>query len=430
MTLLYAFLNIIVGLSLFVLPFALITYVLKLKIINPYYIMAALQFPVFFSKNVLGPWFNFENGVLDYWYNYSFFIQNIYTSGYVLTFTLALIFFSRLPLVKVNRWLAPVALKYSSQDLVFIANIFFFFALLVLFYLMGTTIGVVNWVLDPRTGYQFNRVGNGHLFAVAIFFLSISVVLLFLSGLSTLRFLIYGLACCFVSYLFGSKMVILEFFIFLLVGLWFKRFRYIRALIVLGGGGAFAMMLVNYGSYDLASIFKYFDYHNNSAMFYEYVFNTGFGFEGEIFVTGFWEYVPRAFFPDKPFVYGDVLIREIFWPGAAERTHTPGMAGPVGIYGDFGVVGVIFLSFFQPVAIFSAFASIYCYKEFFRLQELGIAAKGYNINYVFIVCFSYVFAPAFLMYFPVVLGWILLIMVCGFMFFISRLSLALARRLK
>lgn len=430
MMLFFAIFNIFIGLALFFLPFLLIAYQLKLKIINPFFIIAALQFPVFFSKNILGPWFNFENGVLDYWYNYSFFVQNIHTLGYVLTFAGAIIYFSRLPLVKMNKWLGSIAPKYSSQDLFWFSKIFFIFSLLVLFYLMATTTGIVHWVLDPRTGYQFNRVGNGHLFAIAIFFLSTSVVLLCLSGLSIFRFLAYGTACCFVSYLFGSKMVILEFFTFLLIGLWFKGFKYIKALVFFGGGGAFVMMLINYGSYDLASIFKYFDYHNNSAMFYEYVSDTGFGFEGRIFITGFWEYIPRAFFPDKPFAYGDVLIREIFWPGAAEKTHTPGMAGPVGIYGDFGILGVILLGLLQPVAIFSAFASVYSYREYFRLQELGVGAKGYNTNYMFIVCFAFIFAPAFLMYFPVVLGWILLMVVCGFMFFVSRFKLAVARRVR
>ena len=44
----------------------------------------------------------------------------------------------------------------------------------------------------------------------------------------------------------------------------------------------------------------------------------------------------------------NVTVNEFFFPGAAEETNFPAFGGPIDYFADFGLLGVIFLTFFNP----------------------------------------------------------------------------------
>jgi hypothetical protein len=143
-------------------------------------------------------------------------------------------------------------------------------------------------------------------------------------------------------------------------------------------------------SFDIGEIFAYFDYYKNSAMFYETFFNDRIKlFFGQIYLSDFWGVVPRALVPSKPYAYGITLVNEYFWPGAAEATHTPAFGGPVAYFADFGIIGVVFFSLFNPV-------------KFITYFFLGQLLKHYNYGNikdhpVLLSLFILFVAPVFLM---------------------------------
>ena len=67
----------------------------------------------------------------------------------------------------------------------------------------------------------------------------------------------------------------------------------------------------------------------------------GFSTNGQIFLTSFWSFIPRAIFPNKPFAYGKMLILEKFFPGMAETGHTPSFGLYLDNLIDFGWMGFV-----------------------------------------------------------------------------------------
>jgi hypothetical protein len=141
-------------------------------------------------------------------------------------------------------------------------------------------------------------------------------------------------------------------------------------------------------SESLDSVFSYFDHYYFSSQFYEDVFNAKFHFlHGEIFLSNFYKYLPRAIFSEKPYVYGSIILNEIYLPGMAELGHTPEFAGQAPYYADFGVLGVI---------IFNLLDFNYLFKTFFYLVILNNAKnKNYILNSIYFAPIVFSFAPAF-----------------------------------
>ena len=83
----------------------------------------------------------------------------------------------------------------------FLVSFVFLLLFLISFYLLSSTFGFINWILSPRTGYQYHRVGAGEYYAFALLFLStsFSILLLFLrKNRSIYLFQLY------ISFLLGS----------------------------------------------------------------------------------------------------------------------------------------------------------------------------------------------------------------------------------
>jgi hypothetical protein len=83
----------------------------------------------------------------------------------------------------------------------------------------------------------------------------------------------------------------------------------------------------------------YYDYFNNASM-YLCTADRFSPMYGGGFISSLWEYVPRRFFSEKPYVYGNIVINEYFFPGAAKTGYTPGWLPWIALHLDFGTFGV------------------------------------------------------------------------------------------
>ncbi len=276
----------------------------------------------------------------------------------------------------------------------------FTFVLYVLSFIVLTNINTttISWIINPRDGYQFSREGAGVWYAFSIIFLGLNSIILFVYRINGfLRFVINAFIYTYLWYLFGGKAYIISFFALLLLSSTI-HFDYRSTRKIFISGLYFSVLLIlflffNNGfsstiSESLDSVFSYFDHYYFSSQFYEDVFNAKFHFlHGEIFLSNFYKYLPRAIFSEKPYVYGSIILNEIYLPGMAELGHTPEFAGQAPYYADFGVLGVI---------IFNLLDFNYLFKTFFYLVILNNAKnKNYILNSIYFAPIVFSFAPAF-----------------------------------
>jgi hypothetical protein len=240
---------------------------------------------------------------------------------------------------------APISGRRYHLLFVAIAFVLVFFALMI-FSGAGTL-----WITSPRTAYQDFRAGSGFLFML-VQWISTSGFLIYLfarpqSMTSSLKALAVYVS---IAYFTGSKGAIVSGFI-----LWssFVNF-YVRKISVFWFFGAILLciplmllLLVVQGVYGtLFEALDYFkDYVATTALFLGRFDDFGFRY-GAASLSDLWFYVPRAFYPGKPFEYGLTLIHQVLFPGWAETGHTPGLLPWSIAYLDFGVLGVFFSGFF------------------------------------------------------------------------------------
>lgn len=332
---------------------------LRLPALNPLTIAMAVGIPFEAMKLFGGPLVLIEEGLFDDGYQLAVLMANTLLASQVAGTVFFLRRFGRwrierrLPMQRV--WLSRCALRRGAW--------LFLLLFLVAFYLLASAeFGLGNWLANPREGYQLYRTGQGHWYALAITCLSVSMLLGFLArptGSSCLlRLPVYlGLA-----YLLGSKGTMLALFVSNLAFLWFIRWRHLTRLIVLGAPCVFALLVYNLalalGDLEFQAVLEYFDYYKNGADYYRAWLAGDIDlYWGEILWSSFTAYIPRAWWPDKPFVYGALIITELFYPGAAELTNTPAFGGAVEQFADFGPLGVILGGFFGTAAILTALTS-------------------------------------------------------------------------
>lgn len=84
-------------------------------------------------------------------------------------------------------------------------------------------------------------------------------------------------------------------------------------------------------------VLSYFDQYQNSIYLLQDI-DKGVVkfFNGTVYFSQFWSYIPRGLFPDKPFVYGFLHVNEIYYPGAAESGHTPAFSKGMDNFVDYG----------------------------------------------------------------------------------------------
>jgi hypothetical protein len=350
---------------------------LRLPWISPFSIVLMITLPVELMKLFVGPLFLIEGGLFDIGYQYALLMASLLA----LTQAAGAVFFFRFAKsIGVHRYLPFKQVSLGRRDMRRGAGIFLLIFCLALFALANAEYGVVNWLLNPRMGYQFYRTGQGHWYALATSALSVSFVLAFLARPTAGYLLLNLIVYLGMGYFLGSKAVLLTIFTSALVFLWFLRWRHLGKLMLVGAPLLFGLLIVNLylalgEVFELGNIIGYFDHFMNAANYYRGYLNNEIDlFHGEVIMSSLWTYVPRVLWPDKPTVYGILHINEIFYPGLAGMTYTPAFGGAVEQHADFGPLGVVVLGFFSSQAILTGLFSYLIFRRpGLRLDHITLA---------------------------------------------------------
>jgi hypothetical protein len=413
MTILYV-LNSLLFVVLSFIPVIYYSRYFKLGFINPISLTFLIFIPVTLMKTFIGPLFVLKNGLFNEWFNFALLMTNLSLlfSFLLILATIRLIernSFFRYRLINIVK---PFKIKRIRIILV---SIFFLILFIITFILLTKNFGLINWILNPRTGYQLHRVGSGHWYALSLLFLSTSYTLSLLYSKNILSSIIIFLVYTTIVYFFGSKGFILSYAIFFLIILWFKKSKYFKVLLFVVPPIGFGLMLFNFNPSEFADIAKYFDYYINSAMYYEAYYKGEIDlFYGYLWLTDFYQYLPRTIFEDKPFVYGFLHINEHFFPGAAEATNTPAFGGPIAEFADFGIFGVILMSFFN----ISTFLQTILFYKLYDNMDFQTIKRNSNLLYLFI----WLLAPSFLVFFGTIYMIILFILIIKIISIFNRIK--------
>ncbi len=270
---------------------------------------------------------------------------------------------------------------------------------MVTFYaLTNTNSDLLTWIKNPRSGYQSSRVAAGHWYALSIIFLGINTVVVFAYKIKNrVAFVFATVAYSYLWYLFGGKSYIISFYTLLLYSVVVSYGKKMGSIFFIASSiAAFLLVLGlffnNPEEFDIDSagdsIVQYFDHYTYATLFYQDYFELKLQlFAGEINLTKFYKYIPRVLFADKPFVYGPIIINEIYLPGMAEKGHTPEFAGQVPYFADFGILGVIIFNVFDLQFIFTMGTFFIALKNQFT--------RGKNTSWYLMFAVVYSLAPAF-----------------------------------
>lgn len=202
-----------------------------------------------------------------------------------------------------------------------------------------------SWLLDPRGAYREGRAGVGHWYILSqtAWFLSCLLWLYYLRPRSLWKLAIATLVFAAGFALFGSKAGLLS--VVIAVGVYYnfyvREFRLHECL--LGIACLLPVVLISpwlQGNFDsLRETLMYYDYFDNAARYVGRADRFGPQYGGA-FLSTLWEYVPRGLYPDKPYVYGNIVVNEYWFPGAAKEGYTPGWLPWILLHLDFGAAGV------------------------------------------------------------------------------------------
>lgn len=239
-------------------------------------------------------------------------------------------------------------------------------------------LGLLPWLLDPRYGYQHNRTGLGHLYVGSIAIWNfIFLYFLFFKVKKVVHLIAATMLFVLIFYFYGHKGLVvfaifesIVYYNFFIRKIKLRGVLIIFVLFVIVFSFVFSLYSPQNTNVSLSNgILRYADYYNNARMFFS-DFDEEFEYAyGKEYLSGLWNYVPRAAYPDKPFSYGIVkYIVEEYYPDAGKRGHTPSFgAGIAGVeeYLNFGVVGVILIGFMKGY-----FVSLF-YKYFLKYRNFA-----------------------------------------------------------
>ena len=228
------------------------------------------------------------------------------------------------------------------------------FILINFYMLMIVGEGGTLWLTNPREAYQNNKFGAGNYYLFWVWGISFFIIYLLYSVKPTnkgdlLKIAPLLLGIFGITYFTGSKQI-------LMVNILLVAFYYTHYIKIIGikfftviGAALFSMFLglqlLQGTTSDLIGALSYFDYFQKTIEFvaqYDHIGPT----YGEAFISSFWGYIPRAFAPDKPLIYGQLLIQNYLYPEAADVGYYPAFASWAFMYLDFWVVGVIMSGLF------------------------------------------------------------------------------------
>jgi hypothetical protein len=363
---LFYFANIGLAITVVLWPLWFSRVILRLEWLNPFSIILLLSLPVEAMKILGGPVVLLDDGLFDVGYQFGLLMNSLYS---VLQALSSALFFKLFCGINAEKFLPWRTLVLSRKTLSRCSWLCFTLFGASFYILSSKDFGVINWVINPREGYQLYRAGSGPWFALAVTFISASYLFSFLANPRPRAIIISTLFHFLAIYLLGSKGFLLALFGASLVFLWFIRWVHLKRLLVFGSPLIFGAMVFNLylaldDNFGILSIFEYFDFYKNAALYYRgYLDGEIPLFYGDVFLTSFWEYIPRAVWSEKPWAYGISLVNEIFYPGQAELTNTPAFGGAVGQFADFGVFGVLMFGFFNEYSIKLALLSYFIFRR-------------------------------------------------------------------
>jgi len=383
-------------------PFYYTRFSLKMNWINPVTIVLIVNFPIDIFKLIIGPYLLLDGtGTDGLYFAYLMSILRLCIQFILITFYLRL-----KQLNKLSSILIGSKKKFNTNH--FRKLEYFFLILAICFFLvLASRSGVfLKWFINPRDAYINNRVGNGIFYALSINFFSISSFFSFFRKSRvrslTISFIFYSI----LMYPFGSKGLYINLFIFYLISVWRLDLGKLRKVAPYMGSLVLFLVLLNFnnniGNISFTQISAYFDYYFNAARYYDDFFSGKHVLEyGNIFLSSFWEYIPRGIYPEKPFIYGVLHIVEYYYPGGPASGNTPAFGGEVEYFADFGVLGVIFFNLFDFSLLLKSLFWIACFRfKIFYNQQFSL---------IEILILIYLFAPSFGIYAPSILFIVLIL---------------------
>jgi len=345
--------------------------------------------------------FLIDGGIWSVTYQKWLLIENIYYAIQLITSSILALLSFKLAQLYRKKW---VVIE-QSQALQITGALFAVLSVAGFIITASLGYGVVNWILDPRTGYQYFRENVGPFYALMTTSLSVSAFFALISiKRSRLAFVCVVAALLPLAYFTGSKGIILA--LFTLSGqLYLFTFKRLPLVVMIAGGIPLAgLMLIQFGSADLVEVLTYFDYYPNTVLIYESLSTNHMSFfHGAISFSDFWALVPRGLYPDKPFVYGGVILSDVLYPGIAAEGHTVGLAGPINAYADFGMAGVLFSAIFDPIKWATSILFGYLARLYVVAGPDGIKSSPslvlilfFLIDYIALIFFAFPLSVVFL----------------------------------
>lgn len=372
----------------------------RLDWLNPLTAVAGAFLPSALVTSLTGPAVILDGGLFNPDFQYAMLVNNVHETFSALTLIVIVRLFTRnRGIIRLTDRFARSGGRANPKQMRLAA--FFFLGLYFLSFVLLAqhSFSVLQWIANPRIGYQLHRVGAGQWFALAITALSVSIVLMATYQRSTQTVLALSPFYIFLVYLLGSKGLILNFAVYLVIMLAIRQYRYFNVVALAVGVGAAALVALSLfstlGSLDLSTLAAYSDGYTNAASYYhKYLRGELPLLNGQVFLSNFWGLVPRALYPNKPYIYGTTLIAEVFYPGAAEQTNTPAFATVI-YFADFGWIGVLLSALFNPGTLLTAFL----YSLVLPRLKLLNAERGEKHSLFLTYAFLLLAAPSFLLFF-------------------------------
>jgi hypothetical protein len=285
---------------------------------------------------------------------------------------------------------------------IFVVAIFWFISVSLLLIVANSTVGILEWITNPRQGYESSRVGYGLFYNSAVSLLCIGYGLLFFANLSFASkvtwYALYGAA----FYQLGSKMHILNAIFFYISALYYGTGKVVSlktlSIALIGSLGLLGTFLASYSETGIYgdinnTLLLYFNYYQNAAIYFdEFLRGTIELYFGEIYFTDFWRAIPRAIFPGKPELMGVTLINNDLGIGDPKLGWTPAIGAGVEYFADFGLVSSFLFPLFSLKNCLSglAFSLLSRHKYnprrmsiFFIFVFIAFCNQSYNMFFVF-----------------------------------------------
>lgn len=321
----------------------------------------------------------YENGL-----SYPIFLNILFLCGCVLLENLLL---SVILLIGISQFSKNKKVNLSIPNCK-IKNAYLFGFLALVFFLLWCYVTSGTSIYYPRLAYQTMRDGNGFIWSLMIIFSS----WWFVANVSKRKNYIISLTLYFIVLICsGSKLLTLGILFFIIFNPW-TRFK-ISFLHFATIPIAVVTTLVLFGQFgDTDNFFnRFYSYVDNfkysSKVFSDYVDNRFNFFNGEIFLTEYWKYIPRIIYPEKPYVWGSTVLLESYYPGLASTGHTPSFGSRTKYFADYGFPGIF-------ISIIDVFYLIKLLTFYVLVSwRWSNSLKVFSIGYLLLPGFSFHLPP-------------------------------------